>query len=186
MIKWKYRYHQHDFVDKRGRAENIVKEFYAKKGYTVLDSSWNGYRLIASEHFLSVRLNEKQLVTKEQIFGCLKMACKDDNPLKHLENTCKLLNLIKLICVRRGLPDFMIVKTTESKIKFIEVKSSNDGISTDQMKVAEYLKSQGFSTTFFFVLFNSPKKQPKLSRLLKCKNDVKKHHPVFLTHSTEL
>lgn len=183
MIKWKYRYHQHDFVDKRGRAEKIVKDFYSNKGYMVVDSSWNGYRLIASEYFLSSRLTEKQEHTKRQIFECLKLACKHENPIIHLENTCKLLNLIKLICVRRGLPDLLIVKSSEAKIKFIEVKSSNDGISTDQMKVAEYLKSQGYNTTFYFVLFNSPKKQPKLSRLLKCKNDVKRHHPVFSTQN---
>jgi hypothetical protein len=152
MIKWKYKFsHQ---LNKRGLSELFVKSYYENKGWSVFNSSWEGYRLLSSNYFqLKTPLSETQL----KIADYLQQAI---NPSE---------KLTQLFTIRRGLPDFLLIdKTDKNRLpRFIEVKSNNDGLSVDQIKMAEILTEMGFDVTIFFVMFTQSFKQPRVSKRLK-------------------
>lgn len=167
MIKWKYKFSCQS--NKRGLSEAYVKNYYEKKGWMVFNSSWEGYRLLCSNYF--------QLKT----------------PLKeHQQNTIdflqKMINpsekLTQLFTIRRGLPDFLLIDSSEKNRspRFIEVKSNNDGLSVDQVRMAEILNDMGFDVTIFFVMFTESFKQPRVSKRLKNWSDIKNQRTVLFDH----
>lgn len=135
-------------------SESFVKNHYEKKGWTVFPSSWEGYRLLSSDYFqLKTPLSENQQKIVENLQQSI-------NPSE---------KLTQLFTIRRGLPDFLLIDQTDKNRlpRFIEVKSNNDGLSVDQVKMAEILTEMGFNVTIFFVMFTQSFKQPRVSKRLK-------------------
>lgn len=164
MIKWKYKFICQ--INKRGQSESFVKHYYEKKGWSVFNSSWEGYRLLSSDYFqLKTPLTPHQKQTLDFLQQKINPSDK----------------LTKLFTIRRGLPDFLLIDTTEQKRspRFIEVKSNNDGLSVDQVKMAEILNEMGFEVTIFFVMFTQSFKQPRVSKRLKNWVDIKRQREIL-------
>lgn len=167
-IKWKYKFTNQ--LIKRGLSENFVKNYYEQKGWKVFNSSWDGYRLLCSNYFNLIQpLTQSQ---KDTISFLQQNFISGENGEKGEKDE----KLKRLFTIRRGLPDLLLIDTTTQKRcpRFIEVKSNNDGLSVDQIKMAEILIGMGYDVTIFFVMFTKTFKHPRVSKRLKNWSEIKK------------
>lgn len=182
MPKWKCKIVEGQKHQGRGHAERYVKQHYESKGWIVFDSTWHGYRLIATDRFMN---NRSLTEDEKKIIQSIKKSLNPD----------VIRSLKTLFCLRRGLPDFMLIdcnilnqmNDSEAKIKvrsprFIEVKGPKDGLCSDQMRICQTLIKMGFKTTIFFVLFETKfsSSAPKISQRLKSHKSIMKIHPILL------